>query len=187
MQKKSTKEEEFEVIYEKYRHDVYKLALYYTEDTYTAEDIAQKIFFKLYLHFENIRNKENIRAYLLKSARNLAYNWVRDKHEYKGEYIDNIPEEDILLESAENLYVRNEQERRIQAFLAQILEEIAIENESWYDILNLIYCLGKTHEEAAAELGITMQVLYSKFYRAKRWIRKNYEKEFDEIMKGGDS
>ena len=102
-------------------------------------------------------------------------------------YIENVPEEDILLESLENNYVKNEHDRRIQMFLAQILEEIAIENESWYDIINLIYCLGKTHEEAAEELGITMQVLYSKFYRAKRWIRKNYEKEFDEIMNGGDS
>ena len=185
MQKKTTKEEEFAVIYEKYRHDVYKLAIYFTEDPYTADDITQKIFFKLYLHFDNIRNKENIRAYLLKSARNLAYNWVRDKHE--SMYIENVPEEDILLESLENNYVKNEHDRRIQMFLAQILEEIAIENESWYDIINLIYCLGKTHEEAAEELGITMQVLYSKFYRAKRWIRKNYEKVFDEIMNGGDS
>ena len=118
-------------------------------------------------------------------VRRACYNGKKVKGIRRG--YQGLLEEDILLESAENLYVRNEQERRMQAFLAQILEEIAIENESWYDILNLIYCLGKTHEEAAAELGITMQVLYSKFYRAKRWIRKNYEKEFDEIMKGGDS
>jgi RNA polymerase sigma-70 factor (ECF subfamily) len=95
-----------------------------------------------------------------------------------------MPEERIVLESAEEQYLKTEKELRIREFWTRILEEMAEENESWYNIITLIYCLGKTHEEVAEELDMTMQVLYSKFYRARRWIRKNYENEFLEIVGG---
>ena len=185
MQKKMMKEEEFEQIYEAHRHDVYKLALYFTQDEYTAEDIAQKIFYKLFLHFDNVRCKENILPYLLKMTRNMSYNWIRHRDfEYRGEYIDNMPEDRIVLESAEEHYLKKEKELRIREFWNRVLVEMVEENESWYNIITLIYCLGKTHEEVAEELDMTMQVLYSKFYRARRWIRKNYENEYLEIVGG---
>lgn len=181
MQDIATKEEIFNTIYETYKSDVYRIGLYYTKDSYIAEDIAQKAFFKLYLHMDNI-NLDSVRAYLLRTVRNLSYNWIRDMQwEHKGEYIENIPEEDHPKHSTEDEYLKKEKEQRKKEFFGMIMAELYAENESWYDILNLIYCMGKTHEEAADEIGITLQVLYSKLYRAKRWIRKKFENDYLEI------
>jgi len=55
------------------------------------------------------------------------------------------------------------------------------ENESWYQIVNLIFCLEKPHDVVAKELGISKDVLYSKLYRAKKWIRKNFEDEYKNL------
>lgn len=178
MQENVTKEKRFEEIYRTYVHDVYKISLYYTKDEYIAQDIAQKSFYKLYLHFDNV-NLDSVRSYLLRTARNLSYNWIRDmKRETEGDYIDNIPEDRAVLLSAEDEYLKEEKQKERERFVQELLHELREENESWYDILNLIYCLEKSHDEAAKELGISRDVLYSKLYRAKRWIRKHFEDGF---------
>ena len=181
MQYKTTKEEQFDEIYRTYQNDVYKISLYYTNDEYTAQDITQNVFLRFYCHFENTKI-ESIRAYLLRSARNLSFNWLRDqKRGIKGEYIENIPEERVPQYNVEHEYIKEEQNRANKAFLDRVMTELQQENESWYDILNLIYCLEKSHEEVCDELDLTRDVLYSKIYRAKRWIRKKYEKEYEQL------
>lgn len=177
MQKNKTKDEMFEAIYRTYQHDVYKISLYYIGDEYIAQDIAQKTFYKFYLHFDNV-NLESVRSYLLRCARNLSYNWLRDMNREQGDYIDNIPEESAILLSAEDEYLRDEKYKARNEFVKGILLELREENESWYDIVNLIYCLNKSHEQAAKELGMSRDVLYNKLSRAKRWVRRNYEDEF---------
>ena len=186
MQDRITKEKQFEEIYRAYRNDVYKISLYFTEDEYIADDITQKAFLNLYLHLDSV-NLKSIHTYLLRTARNMSYNWKRDmKWEYQGEYIDNMPEERIILRSAEDNYIKEERDERIKQFLLRILEELAVENESWSEIVTLIFVLGKSHEEVAKELCLTIQVVYSKFYRAKQWIRKKYETEFIEVTEETD-
>lgn len=181
MQYKTTKEEKFDDIYRTYQNDVYKISLYYTKDEYIAQDISQKVFFQFYLHFENV-NMGSVRAYLLRAARNLSYNWLRDtKRELQGEDLENISEENAALHSVEDGYIREEQKRSHQEFLTSVMESLREENESWYNILHLIYGLEKDGDEAAEELGITREALYSKLYRAKRWIRKKFEKEYQEL------
>ena len=83
--------------------------------------------------------------------------------------------------SAEDEYIREEKEQERKQFASEILHKVWEENESWYDILNLIYCLEKSHDEAARELGMSRDVLYNKLYRAKRWLRKHYEQEYNKL------
>lgn len=177
----TTKEERFDAIYRAYQNDVYKISLYYTKDAYAAEDIAQQVFYKFYQHFENV-NPERIRAYLLRSARNYSYNWLRDsKREVQGEFLENIPEEKQLQQGVEERYMWIERHKENRALANKIMERLRQENESWYDIITLIYCLEKSHEEVCDELDITRDVLYSKIYRAKRWIQKTYEEEYKSL------
>lgn len=181
MQHKVTKEEKFENLYRTYQNDVYKIALYYTRDSYTAEDIAQKTFYNFYLHSENVR-EDRIRAYLLRTARNLSFNWTRDsKWELQAEYLETLPEEKVSILGPEDTYLREAHQRDITEFMDGVMIRLREENESWYDILTLVYGLGKKQEDVAYELGISLEVLHSKLYRAKRWIRKKYEKEYKQI------
>lgn len=180
MQYKTTKEKEFDELYQTYRNDVYKISLYYTKDEHIAEDMTQNIFFQIYSHFENVR-MDTVRPYLVRITRNICFNWLREHKKDPSEYIDNVPEEGMLKSSLEEEYIKEEQENEEHSFIARIMEELREENESWYHILHLIYCLEKSHEDVCDELDLTRDVLYSKLYRAKRWIRKKYEKEYMEL------
>lgn len=181
MEYKRIKEERFERIYRAYQNDVYKISLYYTKDEHTAQDISQKVFYQFYLHMDGV-NSDSIRTYLIRSARNLSYNWLRDmKRQVHGDYLDVVAEEDVPQYSTEDDYIRDEQERERKEFIAMLLERLREENESWYNVVNLIYCLEKPHDTVAKELGMTREVLYNKLYRAKKWLRKKYEDEYKKL------
>lgn len=181
MEYKMIKEEKFDRIYRTYQNDVFKISLYYTKDEYIAQDISQKVFYQFYLHFDNV-NKDSVRTYLIRSARNLSYNWLRDtKREMNGELLDTIPEENVPQYSTEDEYIREEQEREAKEFVAILMEHLREENESWYDVVNLVFCLEKPHDLAAKELGITRDTLYNRLYRAKKWLRKKFEDEYHKL------
>ena len=181
MEYKRIKEEKFDRIYRTYQYDVYKISLYYTKDSHIAQDISQKVFYQFYLHFDNV-NPDSVRAYLIRSARNLSYNWLRDmKREVNGEYLDVLPEEDVPHYSTEDEYIRDERNREEKEFVRRLMEVLREENESWYNIVNLVFCLEKSHDEVAKELGMTREVLYNKLYRAKKWLRKKFEDEYKKL------
>ena len=168
--------EKFEVIYHQCKDDVYRVCLFFTKDTNLAQEIAQQAFFNFYKHIEQVE-VEHARAYLVRTARNLCFNYSRDnKHE-------SLNEETVSIISVEELFFRNEQKRQKSLLTKYILERLRAENEDWYTAINLLYCLGKPHEVVADEMGISRDALYSLVYRAKKWIRKNYEAEYQEIMK----
>lgn len=181
MEYKMIKDEKFNRIYRTYQNDVFKISLYYTKDEYISQDITQKVFYQFFLHLDNVK-KDSIRAYLIRSARNLSYNWLRDtKREVNGDLLDIIPEENVPQYSTEDEYIRDEEERERKVFVAMLMERLREENESWYDVVNLVFCMEKPHDLAAKELGITREVLYNRLYRAKKWLRKKFEDEYNKL------
>lgn len=181
MQYKTMKEENFDKIYRSFRDDVYKVSLYYTKEAYAAEDVAQKVFCEFFRHYDTV-DEDCVRAYLIHSAKNLALNWLRDrKREMTGEYLDVIAEDHTPRYSVEDRYISDEQSHEREVLVSNMLQRLREENESWYHIIYLIFCIEKSHYEAASALGISRDVLYSKLYRAKKWLRKTFEDEFDKL------
>lgn len=179
----TSREEKFDSIYRAYETDVYKLSLYYTKDEHAAKDIMQKVFFEFYLRMDSI-NLERARGYLFRSVRNTAYNLTRD-NKYRAqdkelEVLDEIKRTSISVEDA---YVRHESKQREKEFYRSIMEHVRKKNESWYEALQLVYCLEMPQEEVAEELGISKDVLYSRLHRARNWIRKNYEEEYEKVSR----
>lgn len=168
--------EKFETIYRECKDDVYKVCLYFTKDTNTAQEIAQQTFFNFYKHIDQVEIKR-ARGYLIRTARNLCFNHLRDKKH------EELHECSATIVSVEEIFFRNEQKKQKAALSKSILECLKSENEDWYTAINLLFCLGKPHDVVADEMGISKDALYSLVYRAKKWIRKTYEERYDEIIK----
>ena len=170
-------------IYEEYKDDVYKVCLYFTKDRFVAQELAQQVFFNFYQHIDQIE-EESVQGYLVRAARNTSFNYLRDqKYEQARGSWETLGEESATVISVEEIYFRNEQKQQEKMLSSSILERLRQENMEWYTAMNYVYCLGKPHEVVADELGISKDALYSLIYRAKKWIRKNYESEYDDVMK----
>ena len=170
------KREKFETIYRECKDDVYKVCLYFTKDSHVAQELAQQAFFNFYKHIDEVEI-ERAQGYLVRTARNLSFNYLRDK---KCEVLN---EGTASIISVEEVFFRKEQEKNKEVFAKYILERLKAENEDWYTAIDLKYCLGKPHEVVADEMGISKDALYSLVYRAKKWIRKNYEEKYEDIEK----
>lgn len=185
MEYKSIKEEKFDSIYQAHVDSILKVAMHYANDYDIAQEITQKTFIQLYIHLDNM-DMDYIFPWLVRTAKNFLYNSNRNsKREILGEVIDTIMEYDYALcctESMDERYIREEQRQRIGELNDSIFEKLYKKNRKWYEALTLVYCLEKPQQEVAEELGIAIDTLQSRLYRAKQWIRKNYAKEYENVM-----
>lgn len=178
----ASKDEIFNSIYQAYANDVFKTSLKYLQDEDAARDITQKTFFQFYQHMDNT-NIQFVRAYLVRSARNLSLNYIRDsKHVQSEDDVCVLEEKSATVASLEDSYIEDERRRKQRELSEMILERLRQENELWYEAINLVCCLEKPQDEVARELGISKDVLYSRLHRARKWIHKNYNKEFEEFV-----
>ncbi len=62
-----------------------------------------------------------------------------------------------------------------------ISEELYDKKKEWYYVIMDICILQMSYEEAAKHLNIEVQVLRARLYRARRYIRKKYGEEYQEL------
>lgn len=58
-------------------------------------------------------------------------------------------------------------------------------NPRWHDAIVLVYYMNIPQEKAAEILGMHTQALYTMIHRAKKWIRKKYGAEYEEMNRKG--
>lgn len=180
---KNQLDEKFSSIYQAYAHDVYRVCLYYVKDEHAAFELAQQAFVKFYERYEDI-SETNVKAYLLTSVKNLAYNYLRDRKREmrRNEAEDEASKKEYATESLEEKYIEEEERKKRIAFGAQIFQDIQEKHSSWYEPLYLMLVDGKNYDEISDELGVSKELLYSRIHRAKEWILKKYGAEFKDIV-----
>lgn len=62
----------------------------------------------------------------------------------------------------------------------RILTELYERRKEWYDVVIDVCILEMSYEEAAKHLGITMEMLRARLFRARKYIRKKYGEEYRE-------
>lgn len=178
----STKAENFEMIYNLYERDVYRVALYYTKDECLAEEMAHAAFCNLFIRFDSV-DMQRVRSYLFLTVRNLFYNWCRGHKRltYTSSF-EMLEEDESLAYYVEELYLREEQILAAKELSRHILDRLREVNLSWYEAVVQVYCMGVPHEVFAMEQGVSVDVIHSRLYRAKQWARKHYQEQYDEIQ-----
>lgn len=176
------KQKEFEIVYENYKHAIYKVSLYYSKDEVAAEEITQKVFYELYLHFEGA-NIRHMYCYLHQAARNTAYNWA-NAHK-RLEYMSNDQiadwQEYQAGPSSEEVYLREEQKMAAKALSECIMERMRKKSKLWHEAIYLVYGLEKSADQVAEELGVSRDVIHSRIYRATQWAKKHYREAYEDV------
>lgn len=162
-------------------NDVYKTALHYSENQHTAEEIVQEVFYKLYLHIDHI-NVDAVSGWLLTTTRRMAMNYKRDhQREIPTEEVYEDTYDLLAEEALEDKFTKALYEAQCREFLDKILDEMFYANERWYDAVTITYGLGKPQKEVAEGMGVSVEGLHSMLHRVKKWVKKNYGKEYDRL------
>ena len=179
---KQTKEEEFNEFFENNRHYVYRIAMGFMKNPDIAEDIAQKAFFNLYRFYDRIAPLGR-RMYVIRAATNISLNWYRDTRKFREGEIVELTEEVPAINDVENYYLREEEKLAALTLSHSILSRLYVKNKGWYHAIMEVFYFDRNVIEVAEEEGVTPEVISSRIYRAKKWIHKEYQKEYEEYLK----
>ena len=70
---------EFEQVYEANQGFIYKFLLNYCRDASLAEELTQETFFKAYMNFQALKDREKAPGWLCQIARNTYFAWYRQQ------------------------------------------------------------------------------------------------------------
>lgn len=157
------------IIIEQYYTDIYRFCLYMVQTEDDAYDIAQETFLK-FMKYGNSYRHNNLKGYLLTIARNICFNYFRDKKEkvtaVEWEEIDKIPNHrDKLAETEDAIYLG-----KLLKELSQDIKEVIIlriyEEMKFKDIAKIMGCSVST-TKSRFRLGVN---------QLKKLMENDYEK-----------
>ena len=79
---------EFEKLFNDNREFIFKYLMKMTRDVSLAEELTQETFFRAYMNYASLRNKEKASSWLCKIAQNSYHAWYNEQKKYNS--IDNI-------------------------------------------------------------------------------------------------
>ncbi len=176
----------FDTIYNANVEIVYKVALKYAQNHHIAEEIAQSVFMKFFMKMDNA-NLERAREWLILNAKCMSLNYQRDgKREILVEDAEAFWEEESVdeLESCvEDAFMEEMRDCEIKDFSKDILNALYLKNPRWFEAIMDAYVLEKPQKEMAESMGVSLEGVHSLLYRAKRWLKENYGRQYDHLRK----
>jgi len=154
---------EFEALYARHSREVWAMAYARWMDADLALDIAQEAFMRLWKHWEAGEEEiQNIRAWLLRVARNLAEDYAKSSFRRNGttppQVMNGVKSREVMpLETME----------RAEAFaqIRALLEELP---QGDRDLLTLRYALDYDATQIAELLGINATAVHMRLSRARQ-------------------
>lgn len=150
--------DEMELLYEKYKNSVYRLAFSYCKNTADAEDITQETFIKRFTSDVKFDNEESEKAWLMK----VAVNKCRDLFKsltYKHFYYS------VSLEEA-NLIYETPEESAVYHAVIELSPKYRI-------VVHLYYYEGYSVAEIGKILGKSETAIQTRLYRARKPLKKS--------------
>ena len=159
-------DESFKCLFDNYKNRLYGYVLAITRSHYTAEEITQEIFIKLWLCREMLHEVENLDGYIFTIARNKTLNHLR-KAAYDVRLLKELQERALSTEGGNNVEERtlvNEYDRLLQDALAHLSPQ-----------RRLVYVMsrqrGLNHEEIALQLQLSRHTVKNHLVEALRFLR----------------
>jgi RNA polymerase sigma-70 factor (ECF subfamily) len=152
----------FEVLVDRYRAPIVRLAYRLTHDADEAKDIAQDAFLRAYNRLGDFHSERPFSRWLFVIARNASLDAIR-RRRHAATYVatelvgpsDPGPEE---------LALRNDEASRVHVALGSLPAK-------YRDVLHLYYLRGLRYREIAVELDIPIGTVKTYISRAKRRLR----------------
>lgn len=161
-QSAGSRQADFDALYQRYSREVWALAYSRRMDADLAQDITQEAFLRLWKQWENGEKILNLRAWLLRVARNLAEDYAKSAFRRNGTQppliLNGVHARDLLpLEQLEREEVFGQ--------LREVLSQMPVVDR---ELLTLRYALDYNAKEIAESLAISPTAVHMRLSRARR-------------------
>jgi RNA polymerase sigma-70 factor (family 1) len=154
----------FKQLYIDYYRKIYAYALKFTKSTELAEDIAQEVFLKVWEKRDKFSDIRHFRGFLFAVCKNITLNVLtRAAREIKIK--------SLILTGAQKFHVDTEnhfQSEEYEMLLNKAIEQLPPQRKLIY---KLVKTEGKTYDEVAKQLGISIGTVNDHIVKATRSIK----------------
>lgn len=164
----------FQLLVERHYSMVFAIAYARTTRVEVAEDLAQEVFIRAYLHINSLKHPDRIAAWLSRITHNLASNWKRDDQTATRLApmipLDQLPVEpaDHTIKSAHDMMAASEETEAVR-------QAVSLLNPVQREIVMLHYFEGLSKKEIAVTLAIHTTTVWRKLREAERSMRRSLE------------
>lgn len=163
-----------QVLYHSYRNLIYHDIFFLFRNHELAEDIVQESFLKVVAKAPKLNNTTNIKAWIKKIARNIAYDYFKKNKKYHH-ISDPSIDMDLKDLSQEQMLADHVEERIRNEVLHEALNEL---NPNYRQAIFLFYIEEKSYKEIALELNTTEQALAQILVRARKQLYHYFSRKW---------
>lgn len=162
--------EAYAVLFDRYRHLVYRLALVRLGDSELAGDILQETFMIAYQRLDRLRNPAAFGSWTARIAQNTCSNYLRRNKlktvssEYLGELIDG---------QVSNEFDDDDNNMRMEA-IKRLLPKLAAR---YREIIELRYTREFTYDKITQFLNLPMSTVRSRLYHGRKKLIRMLQRE----------
>ncbi|MDO4308378.1 MAG: sigma-70 family RNA polymerase sigma factor [Eubacteriales bacterium] len=155
------------LVFQKYYFENWRLVFYAARNILrvkeAAEDVTNDVFVNLYKQMLTREiPEEKVKAWLVVSAKRMAYNYLRNNKRLVPLDID-IPGSDSFQRIDNSLFVND------------MLNRLHKRSKRWFDITAKYYLLGMSTAELAEEYHCSEQAIRNTLQRARDYLRSEYK------------
>ncbi|MBK7408264.1 MAG: sigma-70 family RNA polymerase sigma factor [Saprospirales bacterium] len=156
--------QEFQIQVLPVKDKLFRLAFRMTGNALEAEDLVQEVFLKVWNGRMELESVQNIEAWCMRIAKNLAIDRLRSKH-----WQTRTDEEPIIVETHEaSPYTITEQQDTLE-HIRQIMHQLA---EKHRQVMELRDIEELSYEEICEVLSMTMAQVKTNLHRARQAVRE---------------
>ena len=151
----------FEKLFHEKREFIFKYLMKMTRDALLSEELTQETFFRAYMNYASLRNKEKASAWLCQIARNTYFAW-HNEHK-KIDSLDNFE----TVSAGENI------------------EDVFVQKDLSQKALCCLHELGEPYKEVfmlSVFGGVSLKDISSIFGKSESWARVTFYRAKQKLM-----
>lgn len=152
---------EFEKLFNENREFIFKYLMKMTHDSSLSEELTQETFFRAYMNYVSLRNKEKVSVWLCQIAKNTYFAWY---NEQKKKASLDVLETASIDESIEDVFVQKE--------LSQKALRCMHELEEPYKEVFMLSVFG----------GFSLKDISSIFEKSESWARVTFYRAKQKLL-----
>ncbi len=173
----------FDILVEKYQKSVHALVWQKIGDFHYAEEITQDTFLRAYQKLSTLRNPSQFLGWLFVIANRLCLNWLhKQKSAKQVQSLEDTPVEEVA-KSDYARYVSEQRETEATEHRFEIVKKLLDKLPESERTTMILHYLGEmTLKEISRSLGVSVETVKVRLYRARERLREEEELLIQEVL-----
>ena len=159
---------DIETLMRKHGNDVLRTAYSYVKDKFTAEDIFQEVFIKVFKNLDNFRDESDIKTWIIRITINTAKDYLKSAYSRKVVPMMEFKEDQLVSDNDFEEIENKDRDEMVKKTVMSLPEQ-------YREVLLCVYYHEMSVADTAKSLNIAEGTVKSRLSRAREMMKNKLE------------